>query len=157
MRGNDSFSAGYGKRKARKLEQFVTAMLAHRTVEAAASAAGISPATAYRWLTDPAVQRRLGEALSEGMHGAMQRLHLNATRAADNLDELQQHAESEGVRLSASRTILELGLRWIETSDIVERVNRLEDFMKQPKGGNTHDQQPGEAPSRGNRSANGRA
>jgi hypothetical protein len=158
MRGNDSFSAGYGKRKTRKLEQFVTAMLAHRTVEAAAAAAGISPATAYRWLADPAVQQRIGEALSEGMHSAMQRLQLNATRAADNLDELQRTAESEPVRLGASRAILELGLRWIETSDVIARLERLENFIKQPdwKGGETHDQQRDQTAFRGNRT-NGRA
>jgi hypothetical protein len=97
MRG---FSAGHGEKKHRKLDQFIAAMMIHKTVEAAAQAVGISAASAYRWMQDPLVIQRLTEARRDSMARCMARIQANATRAADNLDELQRTAESEAVRLA---------------------------------------------------------
>ena len=67
MRG----SGGHGEKKSRKLDQFVAAMLNCRTVEDAAKAAGISVASAYRWLRDEVVCERLRVARREVWAGAM--------------------------------------------------------------------------------------
>jgi hypothetical protein len=67
MRG----SGGHGEEKSRKLDQFVAAMLNCRTVEDAAKAAGISVASAYRWLRDEVVCERLRVARREVWAGAM--------------------------------------------------------------------------------------
>jgi hypothetical protein len=69
-------------------------------MEDAAAAVGISPASAYRWLQDGVVLEHLAQARRESMKAAMSRLQENATRAADNLDQLQLTAESEAVRLA---------------------------------------------------------
>ena len=106
--------------------------MTHRTVEAAAAAAGISPATAYRWMQDPVVVQRLAEARRDGMTRCMARLQENATRAADNLDELQRTAESEAVRLAASRANLEFAFRSTEIIDVLERLAAVEQKVKFP-------------------------
>ena len=41
---------GHGAKFGRKKEQAIAALLSHRTVEEAAKAAGISPATLKRWM-----------------------------------------------------------------------------------------------------------
>src|SRR5262249_42312181 len=103
--------SGYGGKKARKLDAFVAAMNSHRTVEAAAAGVGISPASAYRWLRDETVIRRLAEARRDGMQRAMARLQEAASGAVDCLCEVQSQGESESARVSAARTILEQALR----------------------------------------------
>src|SRR5215472_435679 len=123
MRG---FSAGHGEKKHRKLDQFIAAMMIHKTVEAAAQAVGISAASAYRWLQDPLVIQRLTEARRDSMARCMGRIQANATRAADNLDELQRTAESEAVRLGASRATLEFAFRSTEIIDVLERLATIE-------------------------------
>ena len=53
---------GHGEKKSRKLDAFIAGLLSCQTVEDAAAAAGISTATAYRWLHDQDVIERLRQA-----------------------------------------------------------------------------------------------
>jgi hypothetical protein len=102
------------------------AMMSHPTVEATAAAVEISPATAYRWLQDEAVIRRLAEARRDAMSRAIARLQEAATEAVDCLCQVQRDGESESARVSAARTILEQALRAVELGDIAERLAKLE-------------------------------
>jgi len=124
------FSGGHGEKKSRKLDAFIAAVLSHPTIEGAAAAVGVAGSTARRWLQDPAVVQRLAEARRDSMRATMSRLQANATRAADNLDKLQQTAESEAVRLAAARANLEFAFRATELTDIQERIDRLEELAK---------------------------
>src|SRR6516165_10652419 len=103
MRGNETSSRGHGGKKGRKLDAFVMAMMSHPTVEATAAAVEISPATAYRWLQDEAVIRRLAEARRDAMSRAIARLQEAATEAVDCLCQVQRDGESESARVSAAR------------------------------------------------------
>lgn len=123
-----------GGTKNRKIDDFCREMLANRTVEDAARAAGISLRTAWRLLRDPLVTARLRELRRDVMNGVMQKLQDNATRAADNLDELQRAAESEAVRLGASRATLEFALRSVEIVDVLDRLDAIEQKLKSPEG-----------------------
>jgi hypothetical protein len=130
MRGNESFSGGHGGKKGRKLDAFIAAMMSHKTVEAAAEAVAISPATAYRWLQHADVVRRLAEARRDAMNRAIARLQEAATGAVDSLCQIQRDGESESARVSAARTILEQALRAVELSDVLERLDVLERAVK---------------------------
>ena len=146
MGQNETFSADHGGKKApRKLDAFVAAMLAHRTVEAAAEAVGISHATAYRWLQHPDVIQRLAEARRDGMKAAMSRLQQAALGAVDCLCEVQSDGESESARVSAARTILEQALRTVELQNIEERIEKLEALAKNKWKGSGSEQPPDRA------------
>ena len=142
MRANERFSGGHGGKKAQKLDAFIAAMMSHKGVEAAAAAAGISPATAYRWLADPDVIRRLGEARRDAMQRAMSRLMEAAVGAVECLCEVQSSGESESARVSAARTILEQALRATELQDVQQRLDKLEAIAKSRwKGSGQNDRQ----------------
>jgi hypothetical protein len=156
MRRNETFSADHGGKKApRKLDAFVAAMLAHRTVETAAEAVGISHATAYRWLQHPDVIQRLAEARRDAMKAAMSRLQQAASEAVDCLCEVQREGESESARVSAARTILEQALRSVELRDVQERIDKLEAIVKSRNWKGAGIDQPNHAPPGTAREING--
>jgi hypothetical protein len=126
MTANDSFSRGHGGKKARRLNDFITALMRRRTIEDAAAAAGLSLSTAYRWLRHDDVIQRLTEARRTGMQNAMAQLQANATSAVNVLDRLQTSAESEGIRLGAARAILAFALQSTEILDLAERLDEVE-------------------------------
>jgi hypothetical protein len=104
MRGNTTFSRGHGAKKGQKLDAFVMAMMIHKTVEAAAQAAGISAASAYRWLQDPVVVQRLAQARRDAMSRAIARLQEAASGAVDCLCEVQREGESESASSTTYRS-----------------------------------------------------
>ena len=111
----------------------VTALAAGGTVEAAATSAGISAATAHRRLNDPAFCRRVTDARDEMVARSVARLSATSTLAADTLRELLK-ARSETVRLGAARAILELGSKLREQEDLAERIAALEERLGEQKG-----------------------
>jgi hypothetical protein len=155
MTQHGTFPGGSGA-KNRKIDDFCREMLTNRTVEDAARAAGISLRTAWRLLRDPLVTARLRELRRDVMDGVMQKLQDNATRAADNLDELQRTAESEAVRLAASKATLEFALRSVETIDVLERLAAIEQKLKSPEG-RRNDTESSFTPAGASRGVNGRA
>jgi hypothetical protein len=141
---NKRSSAGHGAKKPRKLDAFVSAMLSHAIVEAAAAAAGIGSATAYRWLQHPDVVQRLADARRDVMKSAMAKLQRAATEAVDRLCEVQRDGESESARVSAARCILETALHTVEVQDVEERIEKLEAIVKAGWKGVRNDE-PGHA------------
>jgi hypothetical protein len=101
------------------------ALAGGQTVRDAARAAGIGERTAGRRLADPAFRLRVSAARAEMVAQALGRLAGAMTEAADTLRQLLG-AEAESVRLSAARTILELGNRLRESVELEERLAALE-------------------------------
>jgi AcrR family transcriptional regulator len=131
---------GHGEKKSRKLDAFITGLLSRQTVEDAA-AAGISTASAYRWLRDQDVIARLREARRESWGRALAQMQEAGPEAVEALRKTLREAESESARVSAARTILELGLRAVEIGDIEERLTKLEQLVKNHRKG-SDDYQP---------------
>ena len=156
MSTDETKSRGHGDQKSKKLEQFLQAMLAQPSLEAAASAAGIGRATAHRWMRDPVVVQRLAEARRDVLKRVMTRLQQAAGKAVDCLCEIQQDGESESARVSAARCILEQTMRAAELQDLEERIAKLEAAAKSRWKGWGNDQHiaPGGEAGRG---VNGRA
>ena len=106
----------------------LTELAAGGTVEAAAKAAGVSEATAYRRLREPDFRRQVTAARDEMVARSVARLSATSTLAADCLRELLK-ARSETVRLGAARAVIELGARLREQEDLAERVRALEERL----------------------------
>src|SRR5215831_413050 len=147
MRASERFSRDHRRKKGQRLDAFIEAMMTRKTTEEAAAAAGISAATAYRWLQDPLIIERLAAARRDSMARCMERIQANATRAADNLDELQRTAESEAVRLGASRATLEFAFKSTELTDVIERLATIEQKVNSPDWRNRNDKQSSPAPA----------
>src|SRR5215472_4224023 len=127
MRASESFSGGSGGKRSRKLDAFLAAMLdPHRNIEAAAKAAGISPATAYRWWAEPGFKQRYAEANRDLLRGVTQQLLASTQQllgavpgSIETLTELRDSGGAETVRSWAAGKLLDLGLRAV---DLTKRV-----------------------------------
>jgi hypothetical protein len=123
--------AGTGRKNADAA--LLAALTAGKATEDAAAAVGVSPRTAYRRLADPAFRQRLAEAQAQLVAQALGKVTASATAAA-TLEQLLT-AESETVRLGAARTILELGTKVRENSDLAARMQALERLLAGHNGG----------------------
>jgi hypothetical protein len=92
----------------------------------AAEQAGVSPRTVRRRLDDPGFRAELDEARTEMVRRTVGKLVDAGTTAASNLRELAEGAESESVRLHASRYLIELALRGHEAMQLTQRLATLE-------------------------------
>ena len=112
-------------------EQLLKNLACRATVENAARQAGISPATAYRRLAEPAFQQRLQQLRGDMVSRTAGTLTAAAAEAVRALLELLKSSSSPSVRLQAARAILELGLKVRDASDLEERLAALEKAMAQ--------------------------
>jgi hypothetical protein len=95
------------------------------TIAEAAEGCGAGERTVKRWLTTPAFRRRVSDLRGRLTDTALGQLCNHQAAAADTLAELLQ-ARSEMVRLSAARSILELGVKLRESTELEERITALE-------------------------------
>jgi hypothetical protein len=121
---------GHGEKKSRKEEQFIAALLTNPSIEAAAKSVGIGNATAWRWMQDPNFATQYREARREVMRHATARLQEAAREAVECLRDVQRTGESESARVSAARTILEQALKAADLEDVQERLDVLEQAVK---------------------------
>jgi HEAT repeat protein len=96
----------------------------------AAETAGVSERTATRRWADPEFRRRVSVLRGELVGQALGRLADAMTSAANVLRQLLA-AESENVRLGAARSLLELGVKLRESVELEERLQSLEERMKE--------------------------
>jgi hypothetical protein len=101
-------------------------LAAGKTVQEAAQSAGVSERTAYRRLDDPEFRSRLTSLRAEMVAQATGKLANASAQAVDALTGLLM-ADSETVRLGAARSILELGIKLRESTEIERRICDLED------------------------------
>lgn len=103
--------------------------LAHgASAEAAAKAAGISRATVYRRLKEPAFRKQVDDARAEIVARAVAKLSSASTEAADALRRLL-YSDMDFARLAAARAILELGAKLREQHDLLSRIEALEEQL----------------------------
>jgi hypothetical protein len=108
-------------------QAIIIALAAGRTVARAAQAACVAETTVYRRLRNPQFRRRVNEVRAAFTERALARLAAASTTAVGTLQRLLK-AKSEAVRLSAARSILELGTKLRETVEFEERIIRLEEM-----------------------------
>src|SRR5262249_36316021 len=100
------------------------------TVEAAARAAGVSEATAFRRLREPAFRARLQGVRADMVQRTAGALTAAAAEAVRTLLALQGASEPPAVRLGAARAVLEIGLKLREAAELEARVAALEQQLQ---------------------------
>jgi hypothetical protein len=106
--------------------QLLMALACGVTVENAARQAGISPATAYRRLADPAFIQRLRALRGDMVQRTAGTLTAASGESVRTLLELQKPSAPPAVRLGAARSVLEIGIKMREAADLEERLSALE-------------------------------
>jgi transposase len=115
-------------------DQLVLHLAGGLTKEQAAQLAGISRATAFRWLADPAFRRRVAEARAEMVERAAGSLSAGAVEASVVLRQLLQ-SKNEKVRLAAAKVVLETGTKIRQAAELEARVLALEARSRSRKAG----------------------
>ncbi len=118
--------------KARKADDaLVLALACGLSAEQAAKQAGVSPATVYRRLRDPAFQTRAEELRHEMLTRAAAMLTAAGVESVRTLADLLKPAYAPAVRLNAARSILDLGVKLRSLVELEGRLIDLEDRVKQ--------------------------
>lgn len=118
----------------------IAALASGKTQREAADIAGVSMRTLARRQAEPGFRQQVLEARAAMIERATGKLAKATTRAADALLDLLDD-ESATVRLSAARALLDYAGKYTETTDITERVSRIEALLEA--------QQPAPPPPKG--------
>ena len=104
----------------------------HSVAETAA-ACNISEATVRRRLADTEFRAQVEQGRREAVEGAVAVLTASATAASVTLTTLLSRGTPPSVRLSAARTILELGQELRRTTDFEARLAAVEEQLAEPE------------------------
>jgi hypothetical protein len=124
---------GHGD-KSDKKERFLAALLAEPTVLLAAKRAGISQATATRWLKEPQFKQRYSEARQAALQETVSFLQQSMFAAVVVLRSLMldDHVKP-AQKIAAAKAILELGFRSVELETIEAKMNHILQAMEELK------------------------
>lgn len=108
-------------------EKALQALLVCRTRAEAAKAAGIGESTLREYMRDPAFFAAYQKAMTGLVKEAAAQAKQSLSPALSTLREITEDVEQGATaRIQAARSLLEYGVKLIETADILERLDRLE-------------------------------
>lgn len=111
-------------------EKILAALVTCGSVRKAAKTAGVSETTIRDRLNDPAFHKRYEKAKTAVLTEACDTISSRLTAAVDCLsDVMEDEQNSATVRVSAADSILRHGLRYIETANILTRLDVLEQLQ----------------------------
>ena len=112
-----------------KWDRAILALMQGATREKAAEAAGVDPATLYRWQKDPEFQKAHLEARRVVFGQATGRLQQAANTAVDTLIGIMNDPEAHG-RVQAAKCVLELSRKSLELDDLKIQVAELQRWRR---------------------------
>ena len=126
---------GHGAKFGHKKEQAIAALLAHRNVEAAARAVGISANTLLRWMKEPEFEAAYREARRTAFSESIARLQDAAGAAVTTVLKIMVDPNAPaGIRLASRRNCAGArGPRSVRWTDIEARVAELERAATRPR------------------------
>jgi hypothetical protein len=105
----------------------IEALLTEPSTTAAAAAAGVSPATLFRWLNDPVFDQAYKAARTRLLESTLTRLQSVSADAVQTLHTtLTDPLAQAPARVSAARAILEFSLKAREQLELQDRLAALE-------------------------------
>jgi DNA-binding LacI/PurR family transcriptional regulator len=107
-------------------EKVLVALLETPSVRDAAKSSGVSEATIYNFLRDSEFKTAYREARRQTVETAIAQMQNSASEAVDRLKELQ-YCENPAVAARCAQIIFENSIKGMETLDILERIERLEE------------------------------
>jgi hypothetical protein len=123
--------------------QLAQAIAAGAAIDRWAKSVSVNVRTARRWARSDPVKRRVAEIRRRVLEETVGHLSEGARDAALTLRVLIQQSESEGVKLSAARTILDKLIEIENHAALAERIAALEARLE-----SIHEQQPVPTPGR---------
>lgn len=112
-------------------QKALAALLTSPSKAAAAKAAGIAPRTLRDYLADAEFQAAYRDAFGNMVEDATRQAQQAISPALSTLREIVEDREEDAqARISAARAILSHGLKLIETTDILNRLQELETAME---------------------------
>lgn len=126
---------GHGAKTAAVRERAILALLSERTIELAATKAGVNERTLRRWLTDDEAFKAEHDAARAAMFQAgMSRIHALTGRAVETLEDLMAATTVPAVRLGAARTVAELGVHQHDAETIMRKLDQIEAAQRRLQG-----------------------
>jgi hypothetical protein len=117
-----------------KEELILSALLSCPTIREASAKCKVPERTITDYLAKPEFMERYKEAKADIVRGVSDKMQGKMSQAVDVIGELmEQKRTPPAVRLSASKTVLEIGLKFQENEQIIERIERLEDAIEKSK------------------------
>ncbi|MFC2169930.1 hypothetical protein ACFLRM_05135 [Acidobacteriota bacterium] len=110
----------------------ITALLESNSIEEAARRANVSRATIYNWQKQPLFSDRLEQERKTLFDEGLSLLKGATTKAAKTLIELLKSSDTK-IRRLAAKEILNFAIKAVETQDLEERINILEEMLEQNK------------------------
>lgn len=120
-------AGGDGTALTRRQERFLTALLSYPTIVQAAKAAGISEATAGRWMKEEAFAAAYRDARRKALDQILAFVEQTMTASVAVLRSVMLAQDTPpAVKVTAAKVILETGLRCFEIGDQEARLQALE-------------------------------
>lgn len=117
----------------KKQEKALACLVTSPTIKAAAQAAGVDYRTMRRYLDDAEFLAEYRHITTEMLADARMRGQQLLSPAMETLAEICNDAAAKATeRIAAARAILEWGIRLTEFTDIVERLEALENATYKP-------------------------
>lgn len=124
-------SKGHGEKKSRQQEAAIIALLGEPTLRLAAEKAKISEATLWRWMQEPDFNAQYRAAKKQAVSQAVSRLQQSCGEAVDTLrDIMNDTAAPHSSRVSAAKTIIEMGFKAVEMEELEARIEQLEQLQE---------------------------
>jgi DNA-binding MurR/RpiR family transcriptional regulator len=111
-----------------KQELLIAALLRSTTIQEAAHAAGVSEATAHRWIREAAFDAAYRAARRTAVRQAIARLQQAASQAVTLLIAVINDEQAPtSLRLRAAEKVIEQALKGVELEDLEVRIAALEE------------------------------
>lgn len=118
-----------------KNDKIIIALLENPTITAASKASGISEATIYRRLAEPDFKKAYDARRRQVVEVACGALQNRLSEAVDALSDIMNDGKaSKMARAQAARTVLEYGIKTLETLDILPRLEALQEAAEKENG-----------------------
>ena len=125
---------GHGEKLSRNQERVIVALLNHTSVAKASDAAGIGEVTIYRWLKDDGFNSAYRDARRQVVQQGIVKIQKSIAAAVDTLTAIMEDNEAPASsRVSAAKTIIEIGIRATEMEQLEERIEDLEKIVKETR------------------------
>lgn len=115
-------------------EKILSALIATKTISAAAASAGVSERTIYSRLADNDFRAEYERRQGMTLDAACRALQEAMTDAVEVLTTIMKESDtSPATRISAARSVLDYGVKLTELTDLAARVAALEEAAKEAR------------------------
>lgn len=112
--------------------KFLACLLENSSTSKAIKAAGISSATAYKWLKDEAFRRELERKKAEMLASVSGYLQSSLAACCERLMEIVNDSETSAqVKINAISLIFQNARSFTEQTEIMERMRRIEEALEE--------------------------